>query len=80
MSMYSRRSEDRAYSNNTNLIYPSNLGLGITALVREKEQGRFRGSIEGAGESGEGADGRHRGNRGGAPREQGGVEMEDRGA
>ena len=31
------------------IIYTPNLGLKIAILVREREQGRFRGSIEGAG-------------------------------
>ncbi len=30
------------------IIYTPNLGLGITFLDREREQGRFRGSSEGA--------------------------------
>ncbi len=28
------------------IIYTPNLGLGIAVLVREREQGRFRGSTE----------------------------------
>ena len=31
------------------IIYTPNLGLGITVPGREREQGRFRGSREGAG-------------------------------
>ena len=30
------------------LYYPLNLGLGIAFSVQEREQGRFRGSIDGA--------------------------------
>ena len=39
------------------IIYTPNLGLGIAVLGREREQGRFRGSTEGAGESVEGTGG-----------------------
>ena len=54
------------------IIYTPNLGLGITVSVREREQGRFRGSIEGAG----GAPRK----QGGSLREQGGALREYRGA
>ena len=37
------------------IIYTPNLGLGITRFDQEREQGRFRGSNEGAGGSIEGA-------------------------
>ncbi len=37
------------------IIYTPNLGLEIAVSVREREQGRFRGSIEGARGSIEGA-------------------------
>jgi len=37
------------------IIYTPNLGSEIAVSVREREQGRFRGSIEGAGGSTEGA-------------------------
>jgi len=47
------------------IIYTPNLGLKIAILVREREQGRFRGSIEGAG---------------GAAREQEGAVREQEGA
>jgi len=33
------------------IIYTPNLGFGITLFDRGREQGRFRGSSEGAGES-----------------------------
>ena len=39
------------------IIYTPNLGWGITVPGREREQGRFRGSIEGAPGSSEGAPG-----------------------
>jgi len=39
------------------IIYTPNLGLGITVFVREREQGRFRGSSGGARGSTEGARG-----------------------
>lgn len=42
------------------IIYTPNLGWGIAVFVRERGQGRFRGSSGGAGGSTEGA--------GGAPR------------
>lgn len=48
------------------VINTSNLGLDITVLGREREQGRFRGKIEGVRESSEGAGGstrEHRGSR-----------------
>jgi len=51
------------------IIYTPNLGLGITVFDQEREQGRFRGSNEGA-----------RGSTGGAPREQGGAPGEQEGA
>ena len=38
-------------------IYTPNLGFGITVFDQKREQGRFRGSIEGAGGSSEGAGG-----------------------
>ena len=44
------------------IIYTPNLGFGITLFDREREQGRFRGSSEGA-----------RGSNEGATREQGGA-------
>ena len=44
------------------IIYTPNLGLGITHFVRKREQGRFKGSSEGAlrehGRAPEGAKGR----------------------
>ena len=46
------------------IIYTPNLGLGIACFVREREQGRFRGSTEGAPRE-------HKG----ASREQGGAVM-----
>ncbi len=39
----------------TYIIYTPNLGLGIAVFDQEREQSRFRGSIEGAGGSSEGA-------------------------
>jgi len=39
------------------IIYTPNLGFGITVFDEEREQGRFRGSSEGAGGSNEGARG-----------------------
>ena len=39
------------------IIYTPNLGLRIAVPGREREQGRFRGSIEGARGSSEGARG-----------------------
>ena len=47
------------------IIYTPNLGLRNAVSVQEREQGRFRGSSEGAKESIKGA--------GGAPREQEGA-------
>ena len=47
------------------IIYTPNLGLAIAIPGREREQGRFRGSSEGAGGSIGGA----RGSTEGAPRE-----------
>ena len=44
------------------IIYNPNLGSGVAVSVREREQGRFRGSTKGA-----------RGEHGGAPREQEGA-------
>ena len=37
------------------IIYTPNLGLGIAVSVRKREQGRFRGSTEGAEREQEGA-------------------------
>ena len=51
------------------IIYTPKLGLEITVSVREREQGRFRGSTEGA-----------RGRSKGAPREHGGASREHGGA
>ena len=36
------------------ITYTPNLGFELTAFVREREQGRFKGSTEGAGGSTEG--------------------------
>ena len=46
------------------IIYTPNLGLEIAVPGREREQGRFRGSIEGARGSREGARGSREGARG----------------
>ena len=46
------------------IIYTPNLGLEIAVPGREKEQGRFRGSSEGAKGSNEGAKGSTKGARG----------------
>jgi len=46
------------------IIYTPNLGLEIAVSVREREQGRFRGSSEGARGSIEGARGSSEGARG----------------
>ena len=43
------------------IIYTPNLGLEIAVPGRESEQGRFRGSTEGAGGSTEGAGGSNEG-------------------
>ena len=48
------------------IIYTPNLGLGIAILGQEREQGRFRGSSEGARGSNEGARGSTMGSAGGA--------------
>ena len=48
------------------IIYTPNLGLRITTFDREREQGRFRGSSEGARESNGRATGEQRGSNGGA--------------
>ena len=45
-------------------IYTPNLGFGITVFDQEREQGRFRGSSEGARGSNEGAGGSSEGARG----------------
>ena len=57
------------------IIYTPNLGLRITAFVREREQGRFRGSSKEARGRSEGASKEH----GGAPKEHGGAPGEQRG-
>jgi len=46
------------------IIYTPNLGSGITVFVREREQGRSRGSIEGARGRSKGAPGEYGGARG----------------
>jgi len=46
------------------IIYTPNLGFGITVSVREREQGRFRGSSKGARGSTEGVKGSIEGARG----------------
>ena len=51
------------------IIYTPNLGFGIALFDQEREQGRFRGSNEGA-----------RGRSKGAPREHRGVSSEHGGA
>lgn len=51
------------------ILYTSNLGLMVTVFDRERQQGCFRGSSEGAVRSNEGATMEH----GGARREQDGV-------
>ena len=51
------------------IIYTPNLGLRITAFVREREQGRFRGSSKEARGRSEGISKEH----GGAPGEQRGA-------
>ena len=43
------------------IIYTLNLGWGITLPGRERKQGRFRGSIEGARGSTEGAERKYEG-------------------
>jgi len=58
------------------IIYTPNLGLEITVSVREREQGRFRGSSEGAVGSNEGEGGSSEG----ALREQRGSKKEHYGA
>ena len=65
------------------IIYTPNLGLGITAFVREREQGRFRGSTEGARGRSKGAPREHgwaSREHGGASREHGGASREHGGA
>ena len=63
-----------------------NLGLGIAVSVREREQGRFRGSNEGARRRSEGAGGSNEGARGrsegagGSSEGAGGAPGEHRGA
>ena len=60
------------------IIYTLNLGLEIAVLAQEREQGRFKGSSEGAGGStggGKGAATREQGEQG----EQGGAAGEQRG-
>ena len=42
------------------ILYTPNLGLTIAVFIREREQGHFKGSIEGA----EGALGEHQGSMG----------------
>ena len=49
---------------NLYIIYTPNLELGIALPGREREQGRFRGSSEGARGSNEGAEGSTEGARG----------------
>ena len=46
------------------ILYTPNLGFEIAVPGREREQGRFRGSSEGAGESTRGAGGACREHRG----------------
>lgn len=58
-TLYPPRTEDEGLLFRDNIIYTPNLGLRIAVSVREREQGRFRGSTEGA--------------KGGAPRKQGGA-------
>ena len=60
------------FGDNIYIIYTPNLGLAITVFDREREQGRFRGSSEGARGSNEGAGGSTE-EHGGAAREQGGA-------
>ncbi len=63
------------------IIYTPNLGFEIAVSVREREQGRFRGSNEGARGRSKGAPGEHGGARGsieGALREHGGTPREQR--
>ena len=48
------------------IIYTPNLGLEITRFDREREQGRFRGSSEGAAKEQGGAPREHRGSTEGA--------------
>ena len=58
-------SSNRKFSIYIYIIYTPNLGLVIAVFDREREQGRFRGSSEGAG----GAGREHRGSTEGASRE-----------
>ena len=58
------------------IIYTPNLRLKVTVLGREREQGRFKGSTEGARGRSEGAPREH----GGAPREHWGAAREHWGA
>ena len=54
-TLYPPRTEDEGLLFRDNIIYTPNLGLRIAVSVREREQGRFRGSSEGARGSSEGS-------------------------
>jgi len=62
------------------IIYTPNLGLGITLPGREREQGRFRGSREGARGSSEGVRGSSKGVRGSSEGARGSTMGQCRGA
>ena len=62
------------------IIYTPNLGLGIALPGREREQGRFGGSIEGAQVSIEGAQGSSEGARGSIEGARGSTVGQCRGA
>ncbi len=61
-------------------IYTPNLGFGITVFDQEREQGRFRGSSEGARGSNEGAGGSSEGAGGSSEGARGSTMGQCRGA
>jgi len=63
------------------IIYTPNLGFAIAVFVREREQGRFRGSTEGArghSKGARGSTGEHGGALGRSKRAKGGAAREER--
>ena len=59
------------------ILYTPNLGFLIAVSRREREQGRFRGSSEGAGGSDDGASMEQKGSTGRSKREKGGLAREE---
>lgn len=62
------------YQKNISIIYTPNLGFEIAVFDREREQGRFRGSTEGA----RGSTGEHRGSTEAQQASKGGAAREGR--